>query len=119
MLHKRALSFGYALSGLKVAWREEVHFKMHVFAASVALIASWYFQITRTEFFVVLIMIGVVTCAELLNTALEELADKFSPTHDPHIGKIKDLAAAAVFVTSVIAFVLGCIIFGPYALEII
>ncbi len=114
MVHKRILSFGYALKGLKTAWQEEAHFRFHVFVAIVALIASWAFHISLTDFLFVLAMIGIVLSAEIINTALEELCDLFSPTHDPHIGKIKDLAAAAVFVTSTVAFIVGCIIFLPH-----
>ena len=59
-------------------------------------------------------MIGFVLTAETFNTALEELCDKFQPTHDPHIGKIKDLAAAAVLVSSITALIVGLIIYVPY-----
>ena len=51
--------------------------------------------------------------AELLNTALEELCDMLKPTHDPHVAKIKDLAASAVLVASCTALIGGCIIFVP------
>ncbi len=118
MGHKRILSFGHALSGIRIAWREEVHFKFHVATGLIAIMASWAFRITTTEFLIVLTMIGMVMTAEIFNTALEELCDKFSPTHDPHIGKIKDLAAAAVLASSVTAFTVGLIIFYPYILTI-
>jgi diacylglycerol kinase len=113
MAHKRVLAFGYALKGIKVAWQEEAHFKFHVIAAATALLLSWYLQISKNEFFVVLIMIGIVMSAEIFNAALEELCDKYSTSHDPHLGKIKDLSAAAVLVSSTIALVVGVIIFGP------
>ena len=113
---KRILSFGHAFDGIRIAWREEAHVKIHVVAAVLVLAASWTFHISKTEFIVVLVMIAIVMTAELLNTALEELCDKFQPSHDPHIGKIKDLAAAAVFIASGAAFTIGCIIFIPYLL---
>ena len=59
-------------------------------------------------------MIGFVLTAETFNTALEELCDKFQPEHDPHIAKIKDLAAAAVLVSSITALIVGLIIYVPY-----
>ena len=118
MVHKRILAFGYALKGLKVAWQEEAHFKFHVFAGTVALVASWAFHITTTEFLFVLTMIGIVMSAEIFNAALEEICDKYTPTHDPHIAKIKDLAAAAVFIASCVALIVGGIIFVPHILPI-
>lgn len=114
MVHKRILSFGHALKGLRVAWQEEAHFKFHVSAGCVALLASWAFHITTTELLFVLVMTAMVMSAEIFNAALEEICDKYTPEHDPHIGKIKDLAAAAVLVTSCVAFVVGAIIFLPY-----
>ena len=116
MVHKRILAFGYALNGFKIAWQEEAHFKFHVCAAIVALLAAWALHITSTEFIIILILIGMVMSAEIFNAALEEICDKYTPEHDPHIGKIKDLAAAAVFVASCVALIIGAIIFYPYIL---
>ena len=114
MAYKGILKFGYALNGIRIAWQEEAHFKFHVTAGCVALLASWAFRVTTTEFLFVIVMIGMVMSAEIFNAALEELCDKFTTGHDPHIGKIKDLAAAAVFVTSCSAFLIGIVIFHPY-----
>jgi diacylglycerol kinase len=57
--------------------------------------------------------------AEAFNTALEELCDMLRTTHDPHVAKIKDLAAAAVLIASCGAFVTGCLIFVPRVLALI
>jgi len=116
MVHNRILAFGYALNGIRVAFREEAHFRIHVTIGTIALFASWAFRITTTEFLFVLTMIGIVMSAEIFNAALEEICDKYTPTHDPHIGKIKDLAAAAVFVASCVALIVGGIIFVPHIL---
>jgi len=62
----------------------------------------------------VVIVVAAVLMGEMFNTALEELCDKFQPTHDPHIAKIKDLAASAVLVMAIGALVIGVLIFGPY-----
>jgi diacylglycerol kinase len=57
--------------------------------------------------------IGLVLTTELLNTALEELCDMLKDTHDPHVAKIKDLAAGAVLCASLCALAIGLIIFLP------
>jgi diacylglycerol kinase len=62
----------------------------------------------------VVFAVSCVLVAETFNTALEELCDKFQPTHDPHIAKIKDLSAAAVLLASVGALSIGLIIFIPH-----
>jgi diacylglycerol kinase (ATP) len=46
------------------------------------------------------IMVGsllVLLAVELLNTAIEKLADHVTPNHDTEIGRIKDYGSAAVF----------------------
>jgi diacylglycerol kinase (ATP) len=48
-----------------------------------------------------IITIMVVLAAELLNTAIEHLADHLHPNQHPNIKVVKDCAAAAVLVTTV------------------
>lgn len=110
-------SFKYALRGLRVAWTEEPSFRFEISWAIATLLLSAAFRISLTEFLIVLFMIGFVLCAEALNTALEELCDKFQPTEDPHVAKIKDLAAAAVLIAAITALIVGCVIFIPYVIE--
>jgi len=64
----------------------------------------------------ILVAIGLVLTAELFNTALEEFCDMVKSEHDPHVAKIKDLAAAAVFIASWTALLLGAAIFIPHLL---
>ena len=40
---------------------------------------------------------------ELLNTAIEKLADRLTTDHDPQIGRVKDMGSAAVGVALVMA----------------
>jgi len=47
----------------------------------------------------VLLASAAVLAAELLNTAIEALADHLNPEFHPQIKIVKDCAAAAVFVT--------------------
>lgn len=116
-IQKKITAFRYSFKGLAIAWQEESNFIFDVIFGLLTLFFAWVFHITRTELLIVLGMIGLVLSAETFNTALEELCDKFEPTHDPHIAKIKDLAAAAVFITACTAFIVGCMIFVPYLIN--
>lgn len=107
----------YAILGLRIAWRNEPHFRVHVIGALLVVILSFFFNISALEFAVLLLAAGFVMVAELFNTALEELCDKHTKEHDPHIARIKDLAAAAVFTSSIFAAVAGLAIFLPYLVE--
>ena len=114
MITKFSKSFGFALTGIKIAWREELNFKIELACGLLALLAGLLLHISLTEFAIIALTIGFVLAIEGLNTALEELCDKFQPTHDPHIAKIKDLAAAAVLISSIGAILVALFIFGPH-----
>lgn len=116
---KRNQSIRYAFQGLRIAWRGEASFRIEVVWGIATLVLGWYFGITETEWLIVLFIIGFVLSTEALNTALEELCDKFQPTQDPHIAKIKDLAAAAVFIAATTAFIVGMVIFLPHVLSLL
>jgi diacylglycerol kinase (ATP) len=45
----------------------------------------------------------VVLIVELLNTAIEKLADRLTTEHDMQIGRVKDMGSAAVGVALVMA----------------
>ena len=54
----------------------------------------------RVELVAVVVLVLVV---ELLNTAIEKLADRLTTAHDPQIGRVKDMGSAAVGVALVMA----------------
>ena len=114
MLDKKLRSFRYAVTGLRIAAREEFNFKLQIALACTAVFLGVVFGITKIEWLFVFGAIVMVLTAELFNTSLEELCDMLKPTHDPHVAKIKDLAAAAVFAASACALVIGLIVFIPY-----
>lgn len=43
----------------------------------------------------IIIVTGYMLSAEIFNTAIETICDYLQPNHDPRIGAIKDIAAAA------------------------
>ncbi len=114
MLHKKGIGFAYAFKGLQIAWREEKNFQIQTAIAIIVVLAGFALGLKTWEWLIVLGAIGAVMTAELLNTSLEELCDMYKTEHDPHIAKIKDLAAAAVFVSSCGAALIGAIIFLPH-----
>lgn len=106
------------MTGLKISFKEENNFRIEIFLGFVAVIAAILLEISTTEFAIIFLTITFVLAVEALNTAFEELCDKLRPEHDPHVAKIKDLAAAAVLVSSLGATAVGIFIFGPYLLQI-
>ena len=104
----------YAFIGLQLTWREESNFKIEIMCAVLVIAFGLLLHLSSFEFALLFVVIISVLAAETFNTALEELCDKFQPTHDPHIAKIKDLAAAAVFLASIGALIIGFLIFIPH-----
>ena len=45
----------------------------------------------------------LVLVVELLNTAIEKLADRVSRAHEPQIGELKDMGSAAVGLALLVA----------------
>ncbi len=114
MMRRFMKKLGYALTGLQLVWREESSFKIQIVCAAGAIALGGFLHLSAARFAILVLTISGVLTAEAFNTALEELCDKFQPTHDPHIAKIKDLAAAAVLLASAGAFVVGLFLFIPY-----
>lgn len=112
-LQKRIKSFGYAFNGLKIMFMEEHNSRIHLVAAIIVTIIGFLLKISLTEWALLFIVIGSVFISELFNSALENLANHLSPGQSENIGKVKDLAAAAVLVSAFIAVLTGCVIFLP------
>ena len=47
--------------------------------------------------------VALVLVVELLNTAIEKLADRLTTEHDLQIGRVKDMGSAAVGIALIIA----------------
>lgn len=112
---KQSLSF--AANGIKVFW-EEKHMKIHCVMALAVIVAGFFFKITLTEWLVCIILIALVLSLEIINTAIENLVNLVSPDYHPLAGKIKDLAAGAVLVSAIAAFICGSLIFGKYIIAL-
>lgn len=106
-------SLCYAWAGLKTALRSEQNLCFHLIATVATMILSFVVSLSRVEFALIIICIGLVLVAELVNTAIEKLCDKIAPSLDEQIKLIKDLSAAAVLLAAITAFICGLIIFLP------
>lgn len=112
-LKKRSKSALYALNGLRVLFLEEHNSRIHIAIVIVVVTAGFLLKISNTEWLVVCILIALVFSLEIINSAIENICDYISPQWNEVIKKVKDLAAAAVFVSSVISVICGAIIFLP------
>jgi diacylglycerol kinase (ATP) len=89
--------------GLLAAARSEAAFRQELVALAVAVPAAF---LVSNENWKRLALIGVVILllvVELLNTAIEKLADRVTRSIDPEIGRVKDMGSAAVGLALAIA----------------
>ena len=112
-VRKRIKSFSYAFAGLRVLFREEHNARIHAVAAVLTVAMGFLFRISPMEWIAVVIVIGMVFAAEIINSSIERTADFVKAERDDRKRDIKDLGAAAVLVCAIAAAVVGIIIFLP------
>ncbi|KKS64376.1 hypothetical protein A3A14_02200 [Candidatus Daviesbacteria bacterium RIFCSPLOWO2_01_FULL_43_38] len=113
--HKfRILSFKYAFEGIYAAVKEEPNLKFHILSAFVVILAGLYFNISRFDWIVVILLIALVLTLEMTNTAIEAVVDSFTEAQHPRAKYAKDISAGAVLILSLAAAAAGLIIFLPY-----
>lgn len=118
-LADRARSFRYAFKGFIHFFASQHNGWIHAIAAVVVIAAGFYFHLSTVEWCIILLTIGAVFSAELLNTAVEFIVDLVSPDHHELAGKAKDVGATAVLVLAIVAVVIALLIFGPKVMVLI
>ncbi|MDN3493004.1 diacylglycerol kinase family protein [Winogradskyella bathintestinalis] len=109
----RLKSIGFAFKGMLILIKTEASIQVQLFITIVVTFAGFYFEISRTEWLIQITIIGLVISIEGMNTAVEYIADFVHPEYHKKIGLIKDVAAGAVFIASIIAVIIAGIIYIP------
>lgn len=109
--------FIVACQGILSVFQTEQNFRIHLFAFVAAISFGFVFQISKMEWIAVLSCSFLVLICEIFNTAIEKLCNHVSPQYDVHIGKVKDISAAAVFISAILSLVIGIIVFIPYFIQ--
>ena len=110
---KHSQRFLNAFRGLYVVKQSTRHFSFHIFVATLVIIFGFYFKISSVEWIALVLVIGIVFIAETFNTAIEIDINLTSPEYHPYAKDTKDVAAGAVLLASLIAVIIGLIIFLP------
>jgi diacylglycerol kinase (ATP) len=90
-------------NGLVFAIRSEQAVREELFALAVSLPLAWVVGASMMRRIELVAAVAMVLVVELLNTAIEKLADRLTTDHDPQIGRVKDMGSAAVGVALVTA----------------
>jgi len=118
-LTKRLKSFTYAFNGLRILIKEEHNSWLHIVAMIIAILLGFALHISSSEWIGIILSIGLVISLELINSAIENLADFGTTELNDLIKKTKDLAAAGVFWSALTAVIIGGIVFLPKLLNLI
>ena len=90
-------------NGLAFAIRSERAVREELVTLALALPLAWFTGATSTRQVELVAVVVLVLIVELLNTAIEKLADRLTTDYDPQIGQVKDMGSAAVGVALVMA----------------
>ena len=103
----------YSWQGLRAAWRHEAAFRQEVWLGVPLLVLAWWGAPTRLQALALSATVALVWIVELLNSALEALADAIDTGHHPLLGRAKDLGSAAVLASLVLCALSYAVVFLP------
>lgn len=91
------------MNGLRAAASSEAAFRQELIALAIAVPLALIIATTGWSAVALIGVVVAVMIVELLNTAIEKLADRVTLEHDPIIGRVKDMGSAAVGLTLLLA----------------
>lgn len=99
--------------GIRVAWIEEPSFSQWSLVNIISIIASFFVEMARSEQIMIIAFGLMILVVELLNTGVEAAIDRISNDIHELSKKAKDVACAAVAMTSFMLLVAwGFVLFG-------
>ena len=107
-------SFGYAFEGIESALRYNQNLRIHFLAAVLVILAGFVLRVSPYEMSILALVILLVLCAEMINTAIEEVVDLLVNEHRKEAKIAKDVSAGMVLLTAIGAVIIGIMIFLPH-----
>lgn len=105
-------SFLFAIRGLIYCIKNERNMRIHIVVAANVILFSIFFDLTRIEYALLFLIIGLVLLCETINTAIEALVNLGAPSYHSLARIAKDVAAGAVLLVSVISVAVAIVLFG-------
>ena len=111
---KRIKGIIIAISGMFFLLKNEDSIKVQSLFFLLFIFLGYYFEITKNEWIIHIILIGFILTAEALNTVAEKICDFINPKYDDRIKLIKDISAGAVSFAVISSLIVLIIIYYPY-----
>ncbi|MCG7195652.1 diacylglycerol kinase family protein [Fructilactobacillus sanfranciscensis] len=113
-------AFGYAWDGLTTLCCNERNFRFHLVTTAVVLTAGLTMRVGYFKFLWLVLACYLVLQAEVINTLAEYLVDlTIGSQYNDLAKKIKDIAAGWVLFSTMLAIVIGLIVFGTTIIKLI
>lgn len=113
-------TFKNARKGMRLVIKSEVNIRVHFCIAMAVLALAFVLNFSAERMCILLLTIAFVIVSEMFNSAIEYSLDAVFHNHYSRlVGMAKDISAGAVMFASVVAIVIGVILFGSALLKLI
>jgi len=108
-----SVAFRCALGGLWLAFRTQRNMRIQVGIGLGVVAVGLWLRLTPDRWALLAVVSGLVLVSEMINTAVEWTVDLVCPDYHPLAKTVKDVMAGAVFLSAIVAVVVGLLILGP------
>ena len=113
-------TFRNARKGMRLAIRSERNIRVHLVSAVCVLLMGVVLDLSATKLCILLLTVAMVVSMEMVNSAIEFSLDAvFHNKYSKLVGMAKDISAGAVMFVTIIALIIGVIIFLPPIIKLI
>lgn len=113
-------TFKNARKGMRLSLKSEQNIRVHIICGALALALGFALHFSAVRFCILLLTIVMVISAEMMNSAIEFALDSiYHNKYSRMVGMAKDIAAGAVMIVTVVALMVGTLLFVPPIYKII
>lgn len=111
-------TFKNARKGMRLAIRSERNIRVHLATALFVMLLGVFLGLDSVKICILLLTVAMVVSMEMINSAIEFSLDAvFHNRYSKLVGMAKDISAGAVMFVTIVAVVIGCLIFLPAILD--
>lgn len=111
-------SLKYAFEGIFYSLKYNRNLRIHFLVAVLVIIASIFFRVNAFEMGILGVMILLVICCEMINSAIEAMVDLIINEHRKEAKIAKDVSAGMVLVAAIGSIIVGVLIFTPHVMKL-
>ena len=113
-------TFRNARKGMRLSLKSEQNIRVHILCGAFALALGFALHFSTVKFCILLLTIVMVISSEMMNSAIEFALDSiYHNKYSRMVGMAKDIAAGAVMIVTVVALMIGVLLFIPPIYRII